>query len=28
VALERLPRTGYVTFTVPDQDFERIHWRV
>ena len=28
VALERLPRYGYVTLTVPDQDFERIHWRV
>jgi alpha-amylase/alpha-mannosidase (GH57 family) len=28
VELERLPRLGYVTFTVPDEDFERIHWRV
>jgi alpha-amylase/alpha-mannosidase (GH57 family) len=28
VELERLPRFGYVTFTVPDEDFERIHWRV
>ena len=28
VELERLPRFGYVTFTVPDADFERIHWRV
>jgi alpha-amylase/alpha-mannosidase (GH57 family) len=28
VTLERLPRFGYVTFTVPDEDFERIHWRV
>ncbi|MFL5270965.1 MAG: glycoside hydrolase [Anaeromyxobacteraceae bacterium] len=28
VVLERLPRSGYVTFSVPDQDFERIHWRV
>ncbi|HET9595382.1 MAG TPA: glycoside hydrolase family 57 protein [Anaeromyxobacteraceae bacterium] len=28
VELERLPRFGYVTLTVPDQDFERIHWRV
>ena len=28
VELERLPRYGYVTLTVPDQDFERIHWRV
>jgi alpha-amylase/alpha-mannosidase (GH57 family) len=28
VELERLPRFGYVAFTVPDDDFERIHWRV
>jgi alpha-amylase/alpha-mannosidase (GH57 family) len=28
VELERLPRTGYLTLAVPDQDFERIHWRV
>jgi hypothetical protein len=28
VVLERLPRVGYVTLTVPDEDFERIHWRV
>jgi len=28
VEVERLPRFGYVTFTVPDEDFERIHWRV
>ncbi len=28
VELERLPRFGYVAFTVPDRDFERIHWRV
>ncbi len=28
VELERLPRAGYVTLTVPDRDFERIHWRV
>jgi alpha-amylase/alpha-mannosidase (GH57 family) len=28
VELERLPRYGYVTLTVPDQDFERVHWRV
>lgn len=28
VALERLPLGGYVTLAVPDQDFERIHWRV
>ncbi len=28
VELERLPRFGYLTLTVPDRDFERIHWRV
>ncbi|GAO03388.1 glycoside hydrolase family 57 protein [Anaeromyxobacter sp. PSR-1] len=28
VEVERLPRYGYLTLTVPDQDFERIHWRV
>ena len=28
VELERLPRFGYLAFTVPDEDFERIHWRV
>jgi hypothetical protein len=28
VELERLPRAGYLTLTVPDQDFEHIHWRV
>jgi alpha-amylase/alpha-mannosidase (GH57 family) len=28
VAVERLPRAGYLAFTVPDQDFERVHWRV
>jgi alpha-amylase/alpha-mannosidase (GH57 family) len=28
VELERLPRFGYVALTVPDEDFERIHWRV
>jgi alpha-amylase/alpha-mannosidase (GH57 family) len=28
VLLERLPRFDYITFTVPDADFERIHWRV
>ena len=28
VELERVPRFGYVTLTVPDQDFERINWRV
>ena len=28
VELERLPRFGYLTLSVPDRDFERIHWRV
>jgi alpha-amylase/alpha-mannosidase (GH57 family) len=28
VEVERLPRYGFVVFEVPDQDFERIHWRV
>jgi len=28
VAVERLPRYGYVTFAVPDENFERVHWRV
>jgi alpha-amylase/alpha-mannosidase (GH57 family) len=28
VELERFPRFGYLTLTVPDEDFERIHWRV
>jgi alpha-amylase/alpha-mannosidase (GH57 family) len=28
VEVERLPRYGFVTFTVPDADFERINWRV
>jgi alpha-amylase/alpha-mannosidase (GH57 family) len=28
VEVERLPRTGHVTFAVPDEDFERVHWRV
>jgi alpha-amylase/alpha-mannosidase (GH57 family) len=28
VAVERLPRYGYVTFDVPDENFERVHWRV
>jgi alpha-amylase/alpha-mannosidase (GH57 family) len=28
VEVERMPRYGYVTFSVPDADFERIHWRV
>jgi alpha-amylase/alpha-mannosidase (GH57 family) len=28
VDVERLPRYGFVAFTVPDADFERVHWRV
>ena len=28
VEMERLPRFGYVALSVPDEDFERIHWRV
>jgi len=28
VGLERLPAQGHLTFSVPDEDFERIHWRV
>jgi alpha-amylase/alpha-mannosidase (GH57 family) len=28
VEVERLPRYGFIAFTVPDRDFERIHWRV
>jgi hypothetical protein len=28
VEVERLPRFGYVNLTVPDADFERLHWRV
>jgi hypothetical protein len=28
VAVERLPRYGYVSLAVPDRDFERVHWRV
>jgi alpha-amylase/alpha-mannosidase (GH57 family) len=28
VEVERLPRYGFVTFTVPDHDFEHVHWRV
>ncbi|HET7754496.1 MAG TPA: glycoside hydrolase family 57 protein [Anaeromyxobacteraceae bacterium] len=28
VEVERLPRYGYLAFTVPDENFERIHWRV
>ncbi len=28
VEVERLPRSGFLSFTVPGPDFERIHWRV
>lgn len=28
VELQRLPQVGGLRFTVPDEDFERIHWRV
>ena len=28
VEVERLPRYGYLAFSVPDENFERIHWRV
>jgi hypothetical protein len=28
VEVERLPRYGYLAVTVPDADFERVHWRV
>jgi alpha-amylase/alpha-mannosidase (GH57 family) len=28
VEVERLPRYGFLSFAVPDEDFERIHWRV
>ncbi|BDG09293.1 glycoside hydrolase family 57 protein [Anaeromyxobacter paludicola] len=28
VAVERLPRYGYLDVQVPDEDFERVHWRV
>jgi alpha-amylase/alpha-mannosidase (GH57 family) len=28
VEVERLPRYGFVTFAVPDADFERVHWTV
>jgi hypothetical protein len=28
VEAERLPRHGFVTFSVPDADFEGRHWRV
>ena len=28
VEVQRLPQTGWLRFTVPDEDFERVHWRV
>ena len=28
VEVERLPRHGFLTLTVPSDDFERVHWRV
>ncbi len=28
VEVERLPRSGFLGFTVPGPDFERVHWRV
>ena len=28
VEVERLPRYGFIAFTVPDRDSERVHWRV
>ncbi len=28
VEVERLPRYGFLTFTVPDADFEQVNWRV
>lgn len=28
VDVERLPRSGFLAFTVPGPDFERVHWRV
>ena len=28
VEVERLPRYGFLSFAVPDGDFERVHWRV
>jgi alpha-amylase/alpha-mannosidase (GH57 family) len=28
VEVERLPRYGFLTFVVPDRDFERVNWRV
>ena len=28
VEVERLPRYGYLAFTVPDADFEHVNWRV
>ncbi len=28
VEVERLPRYGFLAFTVPDADFEHVNWRV
>ncbi len=28
VQVERLPRYGFVAFTVPDESFEHVNWRV
>jgi hypothetical protein len=28
VEVERLPRNGYLSFTVPDEDYERKNWKV
>jgi hypothetical protein len=28
VEVERLPRYGFIAFTVPDEDFEHVNWRV
>jgi hypothetical protein len=28
VEVERLPRYGFVSFAVPDADFEQVNWRV
>jgi len=28
VEVERLPRYGFLAFTVPDADFEQVNWRV
>ncbi len=28
VEIERLPRYGFLAFTIPDADFEHVNWRV